>query len=142
MHGLCAQQHCRFGDIPEMPPGKACLTSIFFGVQDKQGNTALHLAASSHGENAVTHLLAMPGAREAVTIVNRAHQTALHVAAARGSPKDVHRLLAIYPEGRGIEDRLGLTPLQAAAKLGHTVSPSQSCLDYWASNENQPCGAR
>ena len=91
-------------------------------MQDKQGNTALHLAASSHSEEAVAHLLAMPGAKEAVPIANKSHQTVLHLAAAGGSPKDVHRLLSIYPEALDIEDRLGQTPLQAAAKLRHTVS--------------------
>ena len=100
-------------------PDKSC------AIQDKQGNTALHLAASSHTEDAVTHLLAMPGAKDAVAILNKSHQTALHVAAAQGSPKNAHRLLAIFPEARGIEDKLGQTPLQAAARSGHTVGPSR-----------------
>ena len=94
-------------------------------VQDKQGNTALHLAATSHSEEAVSHLLAMPGAREAVSVLNKSHQTALHLAAAEGSPKAVHRLLAIYPEAQHVEDRLGQTPLQVAGRLRHTVSSLQ-----------------
>ena len=89
--------------------------------QDKQGNTALHLAVSSHSDKALPHLLAMPGAREAALVTNKSQQTALHLAAGKGSTRDILLLLDVYPAAKDMEDRFGRIPLQWAIRQGHQV---------------------
>jgi ankyrin repeat protein len=92
-------------------------------AQDKQGNTALHLAATSHALDACFSLLDSTEGREAASVVNKAHQTAMHLAAGGGNLIAVRQLLAVELRAATMEDKSGRTPAQWATFRGHKVVP-------------------
>ena len=89
--------------------------------QDKQGNTALHLAARAGHAAAVDGLLAGPGGGAAALCRNRAGQLPLHAAAGGGSWVAAIALARAVPAAAAQADRRGFTPAQWAIKRGHTV---------------------
>ena len=93
-------------------------------LQDKQGNTALHLAAKGAHCRALAALLqrGTPEQRAAVVLgANRAGQLPLHLAALRGCGECCRVLAAAAPAALQSRDKRGATPAQAAQMRGHHV---------------------
>lgn len=80
----------------------------------------MHLATLSSNENVLPHLLSMPAAMEALLIANKAHQTPLHMAAARGITKDLS-LLLVAADAVKMVDKQGRTPQRVAEQYRHSV---------------------
>ncbi|XP_035508644.1 CARD- and ANK-containing Inflammasome Adaptor Protein [Morone saxatilis] len=87
------------------------------GVKDKLGRTALHWAASSHGESCVVDLLLSAKANPNTT--DNEKKAALHLAAIEGKVDAVTSLLSHKAKG-GAKDMDGSTPLHYAAAGGHS----------------------
>lgn len=104
------------GSVPSEP------APPLWEFQDKQGNTALHLAARyCHG--AVLKLLleaASPSVATAVKQRNKAGLNVAHMAAVGGDPDCVRAVLAACPAAAVSTTRQGLTAAEVAAKRGHT----------------------
>ena len=101
------------------------------GLQDKQGNTALHLAAKGAHCKALAALLhrGTPEQRAAVVLgANRAGQLPLHMAALRGCGDCCRVLAAAAPAALQSRDKRGATPAQAAHMRGHHVRGCTACL--------------
>ncbi len=86
------------------------------GVKDRQGRTALHLAASSRRGNCVVDLLLSAKANPNST--DNEKKTALHLAAMEGNV-DAVTSLSSHKAKAGAKDMDGCTPLHYAAAGGH-----------------------
>lgn len=98
-------------------------------VQDKQGNTALHLAARTNS-HATVSLLLQDGGAAAAHVKNNEGQVPLHLATKANSWQVAAALLKADFSTSTIEDLRGLTAQQWAAKRGHQVSPHCGRSDY------------
>ncbi|KAI3431427.1 hypothetical protein D9Q98_004480 [Chlorella vulgaris] len=93
--------------------------------QDKQGCTALHLAARQGHAGAMAQLLSAAaagddsGAEASAALVrtkNKAGQNAVHSAVLAGSSRCAALLVAAAPESAGVKSKLGMSPADLAAK--------------------------
>ncbi len=82
---------------------------------DEANTTALHVAAMN-GDSEVAHVLLAHGAK--VDLRTTAEETALFLAARRGSPDTVLELLKAGADANAINGELGYTPVHAAAYWG------------------------
>ena len=90
-------------------------------AQDKQGSTALHLAAR-HGEATVIKLLlATKNCTAAAAAADKAGQVPLHLAAAGGHVASAQNLSITWPEAAIVIDTQGYSPTAWAAKRGHAA---------------------
>lgn len=97
-------------------------------MQDKQGNTALHLGARSCCPELLSVLL-QGGGSAAAHIKNHDGQLPLHVAARAGHVDGVKALMQAEPSTTVIKDLRGLTAQEWAAKRGNEVrAPRYSCV--------------
>jgi ankyrin repeat protein len=103
--------------------------------QDKQGNTALHLAARTHNVSTVSMLL-QDGGAAAAHVKNTEGQLPLHVASKTNAWRVVAALLEADPSTATATDLRGLTAQQWAAKRGHEVC----LLVHNALHVRQPSG--
>jgi acetoin utilization deacetylase AcuC-like enzyme/ankyrin repeat protein len=90
--------------------------------QDKQGNTALHLAARNRHAAMVQLLLSQSeGASPASCIKqrNKSGLNVLHLAALGGDVETIKLIVNIYPAAAVATTRQGLTAAELAAKRGH-----------------------
>ena len=91
-------------------------------MQDKQGNTALHLAAKAGHANMVRVLLlsdvVQPGA---LTGKNKQGQVPLHCAALSGCQQTMDLLLQNGSSAASAVDKRGRTPAELAVRRGHAV---------------------
>ena len=104
-------------------------------LQDKQGNTALHLAASSRQSSMVNLLLSHPSAsanplhrRALATSANRAGLLPIHASAIAGCSTCCSLCYgAVDRTGDmlAVKDKKGLTAADWARKHGHKVSACQ-----------------
>ena len=93
-------------------------------LQDKQGNTALHLAAKGAHCKALVALLQRGSSEQRAAVVlgaNRAGQLPMHIAALRGCGECCRMLAAAAPAALQSRDKRGTTPSQAAQMRGHHV---------------------
>ena len=95
-------------------------------MQDKQGNTALHLAADSRQAEACAYLLSSAEGSVAASVTNKMKQYPLHVAAASGVTTVVQQLLAANPGAAQHTDNFGRKPLDWATMRQHQVGRSSS----------------
>lgn len=93
-------------------------------MQDKQGNTALHLGARSRCPELLSVLL-QGGGSAAAHIKNHDGQLPLHVAAKAGHVDGVKALMQAEPSTIVIKDLRGMTAQDWAAKRGHQVRASR-----------------
>ena len=109
-------------------------------MQDKQGNTALHLAADSRQAEACAYLLSSAEGAAAALVTNKMRQHALHVAAASGLTIVVQQLLAANPEAAQHTDNFGRKPLDWAIMRQHPVGHSSSSCKAagWAHAQRKP----
>ena len=96
-------------------------------MQDKQGNTALHLGARSCCLELLSVLL-QGGGSAAAHIKNHDGQLPLHVAAKAGHVDGVKALMQAEPSTTIIKDLRGLTAQDWAAKRGHQVRAIRNYL--------------
>lgn len=89
-------------------------------AQDKQGNTALHLAARCRNRELLSVLL-QGGGSAAAHVKNHEGQLPLHVAAKAGDADAVKALVQAEPSTLSIKDLRGFTAQEWAAKRGHQV---------------------
>jgi ankyrin repeat protein len=92
--------------------------------QDKQGCTALHLAARQGHVRSVQQLLAAVGEGEGAAAAlcktkNKAGQNALHLAATVGCAACAAMLAEVAPDAAAAKSKLGLTPADVAARRRH-----------------------
>ena len=92
--------------------------------QDKQGCTALHLAARQGHMRSVQQLLAAAGDGEGAAAAlcktkNKAGQNALHLAATVGCAVCAAMLAEVAPDAAAAKSKLGLTPADVAARRRH-----------------------
>lgn len=92
-------------------------------MQDKQGNTALHLGARSRCPELLSVLLA-GGGSAAAHLKNNEGQLPLHLASKAGIVDAVKALLQAEPSTETVKDLRGFTAQQWAAKRGHKVLSS------------------
>lgn len=97
-------------------------------LQDKQSNSAVHLAAQHGGDELLPLLL--QGQTGLLQVRNNDGQLPLHVAAKSGCKKTALVLLKSDPATARMGDRRGLRAAQLAARSGHQVHP---CADGWPS---------
>lgn len=114
--------------------GYGCNTFLFRCLQDKQGNTALHLAASFRQNGVVKLLLSQPSHAAASThkqalalSANRAGMLPIHAAAISGCSTccSMCYLAASNTAGDNVltaKDKKGLTAADMATKHGHQAS--------------------
>ena len=89
-------------------------------VQDKQGNSLLHMSARSR-DTGVLKLLLEGAPKASHNITNGRRETPLHVAA-RGNYVGAARLLTgVAPQLLMAKDVRGFTPVQVALGCGHAV---------------------
>lgn len=93
-------------------------------MQDKQGNTALHLASGAPHTDSFSLLLGTQEGRKVASVTNKVNQMPLHVAAARGRAWAVQQLLLLHPQAARSSDKYGRTPLQWATTCGSQVLPT------------------
>ena len=109
---------------PPPPPPQAMLPPFLLDVADKQGYTALHLAARAGASGAVACLLAAAkkekeGVEKAAAAANRAGQAPLHAAAAAGSGSCCALLVAARPAVLQEKCKRGWLPAEWASRRGH-----------------------
>jgi acetoin utilization deacetylase AcuC-like enzyme/ankyrin repeat protein len=111
---------------PPPPPPQATLPPFLLDVADKQGNTALALAARAGASRAVACLLAAAkksgeqgAAGKAAAAANRAGLAPLHAAAAAGSGACCALLCAAGPAVLEERCRRGWIPAEWARRRGH-----------------------
>ena len=104
------------------------LRQAFCCAQDKQGNTALHLAARA-GHAALVQALLQPGASWSAPAAalagarNKLGQVPLHCAALAGCQQSTQALQNANPAAVGASDKRGRTPAELATKRGFAVGP-------------------
>lgn len=90
-------------------------------MQDKQGDTALHVAARFDQGPAAQALLDMPSAAEACKLRNKSGWLPIHLAAFHGSSA-VAKLLLAFDQGLATaKDRKGDSPAVLARRRGHAA---------------------
>jgi acetoin utilization deacetylase AcuC-like enzyme/ankyrin repeat protein len=90
--------------------------------QDKQGNTALHLAARNRHAAMVQLLLCQaegPSPAACIKQRNKSGLNVLHLAALGGDVESIKLIIAAYPAGAVATTRQGCTAAELAAKRGH-----------------------
>jgi len=90
--------------------------------QDKQGNTALHLAARNRHAAMVQLLLCQgegPSPASCIKQRNKSGLNVLHLAALGGDVETIKLILNIYPASAVATTRQGCTAAELAAKRGH-----------------------
>ena len=124
------QQHDNVGEVDgdgnpqdhDMPPPQHLLPSLQ-EFQDKQGNTALHLAARYCHPAMVNLLLHLPHGPPPPTAIkqrNKSGMNVVHMAALGGCLSCIQYVVAASPPSVAVAPtRQGLTPAALAAKRGH-----------------------
>ena len=102
------------------PLGTLYQQALLVNVQDKQGNTALHLGARSRCPELLSVLLQGEGSA-AAHLKNNDGQLPLHLASKSGSVEAVKALLQAQPSTVTAKDLRGFTAQEWAAKRGHQV---------------------
>lgn len=103
-------------------------------LQDKQGNTALHLAASFRQSSMVDLLLSQPSASSShkhalATSANRAGLLPIHAAAVAGCSTCCslcYRAVGTSSDMLAVKDKKGMTAADWARKHGHQVGPASN----------------
>ena len=90
------------------------------GMQDKQGNTALHMAARRMDVDCLK-LLLEAASEESYRTTNNLKETPLHVAAKGKYIAAAQLLTEAAPQMLTVQDTRGLTPAQWAKRCGHDV---------------------
>ncbi len=118
-----SQQEMVVGDDGVPRPAEQLPTLPEF--QDKQGNTALHLAARNRHAAMVQLLLCQaegPSSASAIKQRNKSGLNVLHLAALGGEGECIKLLLAAYPAAAVATTRQGRTAAELAAKRGHVAA--------------------
>jgi hypothetical protein len=108
--------------LPELPPPPALVE-----LPDTHGDLALHLAARGDHVDVVAALVNARGdgwdggAPAVAAATNKARDTPLHAAAARGAAAAAAALLAAAPGAAGAANKHGFTPAALAARRGHAA---------------------
>ena len=94
-------------------------------MQDKYGNTAVHLAAHHRDFDVLSDLLLIGDApyQPLDTVKNKDEQLPLHLAARLGWEGGARLLRGRKTSLAQVADQRGVTPVQLAAKCGHQVQP-------------------
>jgi Histone deacetylase domain/Ankyrin repeats (3 copies) len=114
------------------PLGHTPLIAVLFsgrawlGSQDKQGNTAVHLAARHRHPQCLALLLEHCDSKVALA-KNKVGQLPIHLAALSGCWSSFELLHHAAPASLSVCDRRGITPGGWAEKRGHKVAASPWC---------------
>jgi acetoin utilization deacetylase AcuC-like enzyme/ankyrin repeat protein len=137
-----SQQEMVVGDDGVPRPAEQLPTLPEF--QDKQGNTALHLAARN-GHAAMVQLLLCqtegPSSASCIKQRNKSGLNVLHLAALGGDIESIKLILAAYPAVAVAATRQGCTAAELAAKRGHLDAvPILQQQKGTSSEEQKPSG--
>lgn len=101
------------------------MSLAFVELQDKQGNTPLHMAAR-RTDAQVLALLLDAAPKENLRITNSLKECPLHIAAKGKYIAAAQLLTETAPHMLTMKDTRGFTPVQWAERCGHDVSSTPS----------------
>ncbi len=101
------------------------MSLAFVELQDKQGNTPLHMAAR-RTDAQVLALLLDAAPKESLRITNSLKECPLHIAAKGKYIAAAQLLTETAPHMLTMKDTRGFTPVQWAERCGHDVSSTPS----------------